>query len=255
MSCKLLTIVTIVVCLSFLACAAPNHVKNRTKIYPSWFLATPGGENETYVVGYSRRFENTAKGYELARENAVLRLAMIKKAKIRLRYEHFQIAGKSRWLPEYSDIEIDSINEDVAKANIKFIDSTIVGNMVLILAAKSNNTLTDNAKKSVSLSKNKPEWLNKLPKNENTVYSIGTAPLYFYEHHSWQKAEENALKQLAMSVELRIRQARFSNQSVSRSWTETLSEVLLQNVRIIARWLDMKEKQCYVLAKMFYSQN
>ncbi len=225
------------------------NTEAKAQSYPRWFLETGRVPCQT-AVGYEKVSIFPDSAVNRAFEQACLNWVRQKQVTIQ--------GGQAFWSTEIGTVwmgsdfyeSFDSSRVSIAQNSMQKLDSLISKNMVAVLVGPKECPLADSLKQSVNLAEIPgPEWIKSLPENSHYVYAIGAATEYFYEASSWLEAEYNARLNLAREVFTRIQ----SLQKVTTAGEEVRHEetkVVLRNLRIVARWLDLKNKIFYVLIRM-----
>ncbi len=148
---------------------------------------------------------------------------------------------------ESYDIELG----DFFQSKLKVIDAFYDSKKTIVLAGDSSScALDEQLRERVPMqSVQRPSWVEDLPTDQKTVYGVGTSEEYYYESSSWQRAEHNALMSLARSTRSSLVSMQKRNSIESQDLFNEDVDVDLQNVQIVARWRDVKNKVFYVLAR------
>ena len=218
-------------------------------VYPAWFWEMPVDSGATFAVGYARRYTRIDTSYVYARRNSVWQLVRTMQVTIEASQELYNQFGQNRLIGLQ---EVESIDSSLAlniAANFSVVDSAVVGDMVLSLAKFSGYNDFQVGTDRMMPSK-RPQWIDAVPKDESGIYAVGTAPLYYYEHHSWERAEANARFQLAYSLGTKIENVNWKEKASMQAWSEAKTAIQLRHAIIVQRWLDWQNRQCYVLCRM-----
>jgi hypothetical protein len=234
--------------------AWPQVVRKATPAYPSWFWEMPADSASTFAVGYARRYARIDTSFAYARRHSVWQLVRSQQVAVDAGHELHQQFGQSRLIRLTESERIDSTQAPTIAAGFNIVDSAVVGDMVVALAVFPGSSNTGSSNISSQSNRTppsaRPRWVETLPEEESAIYAIGTSPLYYYEHHSWERAEADARRQLAFALTARIRSVNWQAGSRMQTWSESQSSVTLRHAVVVNRWLDMASRQCYVLCRM-----
>lgn len=217
--------------------------------YPAWFWETPVDSGATFAVGYARRYARIDTSYAYARRNSLWQLVRAMQVTIDASQELYNQYGQNRLIGLQEIESIDSSLASDISENFSIVDSAVVGDMVVSLAKFSGHNDFQVGTDRMMPSK-RPQWIDAVPKDVSGIYAVGTAPLYYYEHHSWERAEINACFQLAYTMASQIQSVNWKEKASMQTWSETKAAIQLRNVIIVKRWLDPLNRQCYVLCRM-----
>lgn len=217
--------------------------------YPAWFWEMPVDSSATFAVGYARRYARIDTSYVYARRNSVWQLIRAMQVTIDANQELYNQFGQNKLIGLQEVESIDSTLASDITGNFSIVDSAVVGDMVLSLALFSGDTDFQIFKERIPPSK-RPQWIDTIPQDQSAIYAVGTAPLYYYEHHSWERAEANARLQLAYTLASQIQSVNWKEKASMQTWSEAKASIQLRNVTIVQRWLDCLNRQCYVLCRM-----
>lgn len=217
--------------------------------YPAWFWEMPTDSTATFAVGYARRFHRIDSSFVYARRNSIWQLARTRGVTIESSQELWNQRSQNKLVGFRESETFDSTLAVNIRQNFQILDSAVVGELVLVLAAVGGSQEAPPGDLH-RLPVNRPDWIDVIPQADSVLYAVGTAPVYFYQQHSWERAEANARIQLAFQIETETRSV---NQKANHSlqiWSENRASVTLKNVTIARRWLDCTNRQCYVLCRM-----
>lgn len=218
--------------------------------YPAWFWKMPIDSVIIFAVGYAKSYHRSENSYAEARKNCIWQLIRSLQLNIQASQELNNQFGQNKLLGVEENESIDSTIATTIGRNFYVVDSAIVGDMVISLAAFPGNMNSIQVVKTQTLPSKRPYWIDNIPQEENFIYSVGTSTLFYYENHSWEKAEANARLQIAYTIASRIQSATRKEQGTIQIWSKSKTAIELRNAKIVERWLDYKNRQCYVLCCM-----
>lgn len=128
------------------------------------------------------------------------------------------------------------------------LDSIVLGESVWVRALpKGSRRSFDGTQSSMSL--DAPTWLSLLPRNTDSVYSIGVSKVsYRNEAASWDLATYNALIELAFTISSKQRHLEKTIVGGEQSgMTMTTTDVVIRGFKVVERWRTART--LYVLAK------
>jgi len=222
--------------------------------YPVWFWEMPTARNTPFAVGYARRYHRIDSSFVYARRNSIWQLARTQGVTIESSLELCNQFSQNRLVGFQESETFDSTLALRIRQNYQILDSAVVGNLVLVLAAFGGSN--DAPPGDLQLPPvARPDWIDVIPQADTVLYAVGTAPLYYYEQHSWERAEANARIQLAFQIETETRSINKKENHALQIWSENRVSVTLKNVTVARRWLDCTNRQCYVLCQMPVASN
>lgn len=222
------------------------------QLYPRWFL-------QQDQVHCRRNVVAVMKAPSLYADSAIA-LAFRTGCDLLAKYTNVNIkGGQAFWTTEAGvhsmgaqytevyDIELG----DFFQSKLKVIDSFYDTKKTIVLTGDSASCLLDESlRERVNIaSVPRPQWVEELPSEQKALFGVGTSEEYYYESSSWQRAEHNAVMALARSTRSSLVSMQKRNSIESQDLFNEDVDVDLQNVRIVARWRDVKNKVFYVLAR------
>jgi hypothetical protein len=217
--------------------------------YPAWFWEMPPDSTATYAVGYARRFTRIDTSFAYARRDGLWQLVRSLGVTIESSQALFNQFGQNKLVGLQEAEMMDSTLAATVQGRFQIVDSAVVGDLVIALAAFSGAPEMRIDKTRLPPA-NKPAWVDVTPRSDTFIYAVGTAPLYFYEQHSWERAEASARIQLAFLLETKTRSVNWKEKASLQTWSETSVSIKLKNVTVARRWLDCINRQCFVLCQM-----
>jgi hypothetical protein len=220
--------------------------------YPRWFLEQDRVQCGASVVAVQR-------APSLYKDSAVA-LAFRSGCGLLAKYTGVSVqGGQTFWTTEagshsmgaqYVEVYDSTLNERY-QSTLKVIDAYVDRQNVIVLAGDpSACRLDDELKIVVPVTKvRQPAWVETLPEDKAYHYGVGTSEEYYYESSSWQRAEHNAFMSLARSTRSTVVSMQKKTAVESHDLFNEVVDVQLKDVRIVARWRDVKKKVFYVLAR------
>jgi hypothetical protein len=95
-----------------------------------------------------------------------------------------------------------------------------------------------------------PAWVESLPSKAHTAFGVGAAQEYYYETSSWELAERIARLTLARQIGTQVAGLSKLDEKEGHDLRHDVFAAELNEVRVIARWRDVKKKIFYVLVAM-----
>lgn len=217
--------------------------------YPSWFWQMPKDSLATFAVGYARRYVRLEASFAHARQQSFWQLVYSQKVAVKTDQELFNRSGQNRLIRFTESQRLDSTLAAMIAPDFSILDSAVVGDIVLALAVFPQRDYRNIYWRSPPASA-RPRWVDTLPDETVAIYAIGTSPLYYYEHHSWERAEANARYQLALAVLTHLESITWRTERSFQMWSQSESSMILRHAVVVSRWLDTANRQCYVLCRM-----
>ena len=122
--------------------------------------------------------------------------------------------------------------------------------MTLVLVCYGAEGALEVDRTRVRMPEKAPKWVRKLPRKRGYAFAVGISHLYYHEENSWREAERAARLELARDVLSEIRNLSKQAGGTLEYVIVTRTEATLREAQIVGRWLDRKEKACYVLCRM-----
>jgi hypothetical protein len=173
-------------------------------------------------------------------------------------WRHVTVKGEQTfWGTEAGNYRIQSSTREVidesdirkARALLTMVDFAGTNGCMIVLAADTNCNIPALYKERVNLSLlNSPQWTEDIPKSPGFLYAVGLAPQYYYQSSSWKEAEWMARRNLARSLQSKIQGVQKSSRE-GQSIEQLSSDVVLRNVEVVERWLDIHQQIFYVLIR------
>jgi hypothetical protein len=209
----------------------------------------PVSDSTLWAVGYARGYNTLEAGLEAAKTDAYERLRRVRRTTIEGEklYENAPGFGTSFQGSRFTETGLPDTLRSVT-----YVDSTRAGGMTLVLAAWTPKAqtprLSPSFRQNVPFSPQPPSWVQTGPsEGTGTRSAIGRAPQYYYQEHSWHRAEKRARHRLAFQAASKIERLQKSTDDWQHGVTSLKTKVRLRNVQAVARW--MGQGTCYVLVE------
>lgn len=218
--------------------------------FPNWFLNKP--TNKRCTVGIVQTSFYNDSCYKYAFEKAIEKAAMYYKLKINLKQSFIAAIDKKYWTffhkKENYDTTLIGYYTDLCTKVDSFQNLKLT---FMMISEEKQNFLKANL---VNISQvTQPDWTENIPRDNTYYYSVGIAEEYYYLTSSWDAAENSAILELAKSKFIRINSiletesGNFLNTILE--FQDEKTETELNNIQILSRWYDIKNKIYYVLAR------
>jgi hypothetical protein len=217
--------------------------------YPFWFLHQGTVNCSPVAIGYSEKSPQRDSMVSYALANAALNFAAFKSAVIKGEQTYWGTeAGKYR-MSALSEEVVDGQEVDRARRFLHAADSFENNGCMIVLGADSGCVISAQCRERIALSLMKsPLWTEEIPKIAGYIYAAGLAPSYYYQSSSWLEAERLARRNLARAISVEIKgMQKFSREGQSVECLQ--SDVSLQNIEVVERWVDNKANLFYVLIR------
>ena len=222
----------------------------RAQTYPFWFFHQGSLNCRTIGVGYAEHspHEDSTRSYALM--NAALNAAAFNHGTVK--------GGQTFWGTEAGKYRTHSSTQEIidegemgeARRILRIIDSFEIDGCMVVLAADSDCTVPGSyTEKAVLSPPISPRWTEEVPKIPGYCYAVGLAPKYYYVSSSWIEAEWMARRNLARALSSDIAGVQKSS-GEGQSLERLSSDVILRNVEVVERWLDLREQLYYVLIRI-----
>lgn len=223
-----------------------------SQVYPRWFL-------QQDHVPCKRKVVMVMKAPSLYADSAIA-LAFRSGCDLLAKYTNVSVkGGQAFWTTEagvhsmgasYTE-EYDVELGDFFQSKLKVIDAFYDTKKTIVLTGDSSScALSEQMRQQVRIDTVKrPMWVESLPSDQKSVYGVGSSEEYYYESSSWQRAEHNAVMSLARSTRSKLVSMQKRNAIEAQELFNEDVDVDLENIQIVARWRDVKNKVFYVLAR------
>jgi hypothetical protein len=242
---KLRSILVLLVC----AAALPFCAEGQT--YPRWFLYQGEIPSDRIGVGYvipaMRRDSAARYAFRLGcTEYAMHRGLSITGGEI-----FWSTEGGNAWMGSDISVSFDTTLADRAQGDFCVLDTYHDANKTITLAGDSS-VRVDNALRTVVAVRTigMPAWVETLPSAPRTLFAVGAAQEYYYETSSWELAERIARLTLARQIGTTVAGLQKMDEWEGQDLRHDEFTAELRNIRVVARWRDLRKKIFYVLLSM-----
>jgi hypothetical protein len=214
--------------------------------YPAWFLNPPADPGFTTGFAGNSFFEETAA--EQALLNGSLRLRS--SAGMQIQYTTFwERLPDDRTLLTGAEFLTDTLSRETP--HVHLITSVSSGRMYLAALSSGNSSNPVHTDQRLIYPGTEPSWVKHPPKARNgKVYATGYSPVFYYEHQSWQRAEEQALKNLAMENVMRHQSATYTLNGATGGMVMHTGLARIRTWRVVSRWRDARNSYVLVEAEL-----
>ncbi len=207
--------------------------------YPDWFLKMPVGEEDFFVVGYSKKYHYISSSIEKAKQVAKQKITThIRDSVSGQRAFSLSSVGKAYISETINEIFDTSVIKNI---EVSVIDTAILENMVIILAKSGKEEYIPPPLVKDTL------WVINIPVIPGWIIESGTAPIYEHEHNSWLAAERDARVSLAMALEYHLEDLKKYNETNIKGISIETVNYVITGVHTIARYINRREGYCKVL--------
>jgi hypothetical protein len=228
----------------------PKQQVTGQSVYPGWFLNPGLVQNNNMADACITPSYYADSSASIALQKARSNWIRDQKALIRGLNMFWATEAGTYWVHTEYEEEIDS--SLIMTANeFRVLDIYRGKKIVIVLSGDKSATVTNpSLLKCVPFPKEKPKWIEDVPKDDLYVYAVGAAPSYFYEPSSWDEATEHARKELARSILVKTSALHKNNEFEGQEQREENVEVVMKNFQVVKRWREEKQGFFYVLARI-----
>jgi len=229
-----------------------NDLQTDKKLYPDWFWGMPISDDSLFAVGLSETSSRRPEDSEIrAVEDAIKNLANLMSVKVKAERKSIRGEGLSFLDDGTGTEELATDAESLVKDNHRVIKKFVSPDytFVLIEYGKADDSAPEISMGSAAIHP-KPQWITKLIKEKDYLYSVGDYPLYYRELDSWRIAEKKAKLALAFTLESNVKEMTQELDGQMVTISSITTDVQLNNIQIISRWKDENLNNCYVLMRM-----
>lgn len=224
----------------------------KSQHYKVWFLDSNFENCGITAIGYSKR--------SFMGDTAALSYALLNACQNFIRNNSMRVIGQLYyWSTEIGTALMetnisfwyDTSYVEKCKKETKVIDTMISENIVAVLISDTDCLDVKNFKETKQINQfSKPNWLEKIPSDDNFIYAVGVSPEYYNEISSWLTSENEAIKSLAFQYYSQINALIKKEDQTGEIIKSEKTEVNLRDLRVIARWRDKEQKIFYTLIRM-----
>ena len=218
--------------------------------YPDWFLNPDKIDYNELTVGYAIQRYYMDSLCTIAIQNSFENYVKNKACVIKGSQLFHATENGTYWMGSDISIQFDSSQVNRISKRLVYKEHFNSGHSTIVLAAPVSYKLTKTENTAIDVTTiARPSWINSLPESNSFLYAVGQAPSYYYESSSWMEAENtariNLAKQVAVTMKTLQKKDKFEGQEIR---SEEIS-VRLQDIKIVARWVDVMNNIFYVLVK------
>lgn len=215
--------------------------------YPSWFLNRPE-TNGNYFCGMVENEYDLDSSFVSAAKDASIRAAISKHSTLILEDVFHSAGGQNSWMETTKIIKFDTLLAQTYFDSYSVIDSFQTNKFTFSLISSRNSYINGFLIDVGDISQ--PHWVENIPKNNEFNYSVGVSESYYYITESWKNAEENGRIDLAHELFSKSRQIQKKLDYDYTDIVEEIVETTLDNVEVVARWVDNATRLHYVLLRI-----
>ncbi|MFC2085077.1 hypothetical protein ACFLS9_08475 [Bacteroidota bacterium] len=229
------------------------HIFLIAQQYPEWFLHQGKISCNELSVGYSKPGYYKDSVISYAFRNGCFNYVVNECLRIKGGQAFLTLETGTYWMGAKFEEYFDTALVDQSASKLGIIDTFSSANIVAVLLSSRDCELKEIYKKRSRVSVlPTPGWINELPTDTGYLFAVGFSPEYFYETSSWMEAERIARLNLARQILINIKSLQKMTNTDYQDLTNEEFFATLNNVSVIARWVDLKRKIYYVLLKMPY---
>ncbi len=217
--------------------------------YPAWFWHPPDPDGSSYAVGFLQPCLDNDSSLALAKSIAIWNV--LSQSKIRVSTVS-GIAGTNPniiYMGQDVQFRIDSLGYDGIYDDYVILDKHYIGYdylLTVLVGPKSDSA--DFADRNQQCDYG--DWTHEIPHDNENLYSMGSAPEYYYQSSSWKEALKNALVEMAHQISSEIKSLyKYEGHNVYKTVLEE-GDVFLMNWWVAARKYNPENKTYNVLIKM-----
>ncbi|HLP16681.1 MAG TPA: LPP20 family lipoprotein [Bacteroidota bacterium] len=219
--------------------------------YPRWFLYQGEIPGTRFGAGYVRPSMYRDSSTSYAFRSGCISYAMYKGMSISGSEAFWSTEGGNAWMGSDIQISFDTSMVEYAVSRFGVLDAYHDKVKTIVLAGDSAIELPEQMKEIVPVSSiPQPDWVESLPAQRGMAYAVGEAEEYFYETSSWELAEKNARLSLGKQNNTTVIGLSKMDETEGQDVRHDTFSTELRDVRVVARWRDMKKRIMYVLLAM-----
>jgi hypothetical protein len=226
-------------------------VHTRSQTYPRWFLSQGDVQCDDAAVGYARpsiyKDSSIAQAFRFACDV----YAITRQATIRGEEGFWATEKGTVWMGASYDESYDSTLAEGAAGRFVVVDAYTDRAKTIVLAGDSSCLRSSSLRERFGISRTTdPRRIEEAPQDAGYLYAVGADPEYFHEASSWNSAEQRSRLSLARQLRLKIRSLQKLDAGQGQDLRSEEISVTLRNVRVVARWRDVRKKVFYVLTRI-----
>ncbi len=236
-------------CIAVIASIYPCRAQAQT--YPRWFLYQGEIQSARIGVGYVQpaRIPDSAARY--AFRLGCTAYAMYASCSVIGGETFWSTEGGNAWMGSDISVRYDTLLSERIQGEFRILDAYHDKKKTITLAGDSTIELSNAMRAKIFIgSVRMPAWVEALPSKPKTDFAVGTAQEYYYETSSWELAERTARLALARQVGTQVVGRQKLDEKEGQDLRHNDFAAELRNIRVVARWRDLKKKIFYVLVSM-----
>lgn len=207
----------------------------------------PHGKDTVFAVGYAQTYFYQDTSVKEATENGIKSLA--KSVSVRIKGERGFM--DTVFGPEFAGEDFqEELKEDVlnlVKKNHKVVATETVDDITLVLLGIGDVPSLSSAE---GFNPRRPNWVSRPPRRSGFFYAVGQCTPQYHQEDAWQLAEYDARIDLALSLSAKLRSLVKKLDETMNTHSAVKTNVVLNRVRVVERWLDPENGIPYVLVRM-----
>ncbi len=242
---------TLGLCAVFLVCVTALSSVALAQAYPRWFLFQGEIGSNRVGAGYVQPAFRPDSASMYAFRRGCTAYAMHTHLSIAGGEVFWSTEGGNAWMGSDICVTYDTTAAERAQGEFVMLDTYHDRKKTITLAGDPSIALGEAMKARIPIaSVGMPEWVETLPTAPRTVFAVGAAEEYYYETSSWELAERIARLGLARQVGTRVEALMKLDTSEGHDIRHDEFEAELADIRVVARWRDVRKKIFYVLVSM-----
>lgn len=237
--------------MTFLCTAAALQGIAQAQTYPRWFLFQGELPSTKIGVGYVQPAMHRDSASMYAFRKGCTAYAMHHHCSVIGGELFWSTEGGNAWLGSDITVTYDTSLAEHAERAFRLLATYHDARKTITLAGDSTLAIDDAQKAEVAVaSVPMPVWVETLPSSPHMAYGVGAAQEYYYEKSSWELAERIARLTLARQIGTQVAGLQKLDASEGHDLRHDVFAAELTDIRVIARWRDVKKKIFYVLVAM-----
>lgn len=219
--------------------------------YPYWFIYPEKVGCDDYEVGYSTTGYYADSSKVVAFKNGCVNRARNAYLKIEGGQGFWKTENGTYWMGAKINESFDTASIRIYEENLKLVSTFSDEKLTLAFLCNSELELTSLQNQIIDLKDiSAPHWIEKIPSSEKYYYALAMTPKYYYEISSWLEAERLARVNLATQISVSVKSLQKVTEIEGQEIRNEEFSVILENISVAERWIDIKRNIFYVLIKM-----
>lgn len=232
-------------------CAAALHTSAKAQTYPRWFLYPGEIRSARVAAGFVQPALNPDSASMYAFRRGCTAYAMHKRLVVEGGEIFWSTEGGNAWMGSDISAVYDTSLAERAESEFRLLATYHDKNKIITLAGDSSVVLDEAMRTPVPIGTlQMPVWVETLPNEPRTVFAVGQSEEYYYETSSWELAERIARLALARQIGTRVLGLQKLDEVEGQDIRHDTFAAELHDIRVVARWRDVKKKIFYVLMAM-----